>query len=94
MRVTKGAFSVRAIAGSHAILFGFDCTRDAARGLLGFALGRRQPDGKVRWLRGFKFFAETMPDPQPGERRPTREANLKAWTRSLSSLGPISSNIW
>jgi phosphatidylserine/phosphatidylglycerophosphate/cardiolipin synthase-like enzyme len=73
MRVTKGAFSVRAIAGSHAILFGFDCTRDAARGLLGFALGRRQPDSKVRWLRGFKFFAETMPDPQPGERRSTRE---------------------
>lgn len=73
MRVTKGAFSVRAITGSHAILFGFDCSRDAARGLLGFALGRRAADGRVGWLRGFKFFAETAPGPQPGERRSTRE---------------------
>lgn len=73
MRVTQGAFSVRAIAGSHAVLLGFDCTREAARGLLGFAVGRRMAQGNVLWLRGFKFFAETAPDPQPGERRSTRE---------------------
>lgn len=73
MRVTKGAFSVRAIPGSHAVLFGFDCSENAARGLLGFAIGRRADGGRTRWLRGFKFFAETVPDPQPGERRSTRE---------------------
>lgn len=73
MRVRYGAFSVRAIAGSHTILFGFDCTPDAARGLLGFALGKRRESGRIDWLRGFKFFAETVPSPEPGERRSTRE---------------------
>lgn len=73
MRVTNGGFSVRAIAGGNAILLGFDCAQDAARGLLGFAVGRRRADGQVVWLRGFKFFSETVPDPRPGERRSTRE---------------------
>lgn len=73
MRVHSGAFSVRAVAGTHAIIFGFDCPPEAARGLLGFALGRRRANGRIDWLRGFKFFAETVPDPQPGERRSTRE---------------------
>lgn len=73
MRVRNGDFSVRAIAGGRAIILGFDCREQAARGLLGFAVGRRQPDGAVAWLRGFKFFAETLPDPKPGERRSTRE---------------------
>lgn len=73
MRVTNGNFSVRAVAGGRAIVLGFDCRPDAGRGLLGFAVGRRQPEGRINWLRGFKFFAETMPDPKPGERRSTRE---------------------
>lgn len=73
MRVRSGDFSVRAVAGGRAIILGFDCGERAARGLLGFAIGRRQPDGRITWLRGFKFFAETLPDPKPGERRSTRE---------------------
>lgn len=73
MRVTSGDFSVRAVAGGRAIVLGFDCRPEAARGLLGFAVGRRQPEGRINWLRGFKFFAETMPDPKPGDRRSTRE---------------------
>lgn len=74
MRVEKDGISVHAIPGSHSVLFGFDATQAARDGLLGFALGRRNlQDGKVAWTRGFKFFEETVPAPQPGERRSTRE---------------------
>ncbi|WP_126977405.1 phospholipase D-like domain-containing protein [Frigidibacter oleivorans] len=73
MRTEKDGISVRAIAGTHGVLFGMDATEAARAGLLGFALGRRDPAGEVRWLRGFKFFRDTVPDPQPGERRSTRD---------------------
>jgi phosphatidylserine/phosphatidylglycerophosphate/cardiolipin synthase-like enzyme len=73
MRVERDGISVRAWPGSHAVLFGFDATEEARRGLLGFALGVRRADGAVAWRRGFKFFAETVPNPAPGERRPTTE---------------------
>lgn len=74
MRVSKDGISVRAIPGSHSVLFGFDATDAARQGLLGFALGRRdRQSGAIKWTRGFKFFEETLPDPKPGERRSTRE---------------------
>lgn len=73
MRVEKAGISVRAIPATHSVLFGFDATEEARRGLLGFALGVRNAQGAVVWMRGFKFFRETAPNPQPGERRSTRE---------------------
>jgi phosphatidylserine/phosphatidylglycerophosphate/cardiolipin synthase-like enzyme len=74
MRVTKDGISVRAIPGSHTVLFGFDATPAAQKGLLGFALGKRSvQSGEIKWMRGFKFFKETLPNPQPGERHSTRE---------------------
>lgn len=65
--------TVRAIAGTHAVILGMDATPQAREGLLGFGIGKRRPDGSLEPLRGFKFFAETVPDPQPGERRSTFE---------------------
>ncbi|MQY47653.1 hypothetical protein GAO09_16580 [Rhizobiales bacterium RZME27] len=74
MRVEKDGISIRPIAGSHTVLFGFDATDKARKGLLGFALARRDgKTGDLKWMRGFKFFEETNPDPKPGERRSTRE---------------------
>ena len=74
MRITKEGISVRAIPGSLSVLFGFDATPEAREGLLGFALGKRdRQSGEIRWMRGFKFFEETLPEPEPGERRSTRE---------------------
>lgn len=73
MRVEKAGISVRAIPATRSVLFGFDATEAARRGLLGFALGVRDARGAVVWMRGFKFFRETAPDPKPGERRSTRE---------------------
>jgi phosphatidylserine/phosphatidylglycerophosphate/cardiolipin synthase-like enzyme len=74
MRVEQGGITVHVIPGSHSVLFGFDATEDVRKGLLGFALGRRNAaSGTVNWMRGFKFFEETAPRPVPGERRSTRE---------------------
>ena len=73
MRVEKNGISVHAIPGTQTILFGFDATEAARRELLGFALARRRADGSLAWMRGFKFFEQTAPNPQPGERRSTRE---------------------
>lgn len=73
MRIEKDGISIRPIAGSHSVVFGFDATPEARKGLLGFALGRRAPDKSVSWMRGFKFFEATNPTPEPGERKSTRE---------------------
>lgn len=73
MRVAKDGISVRPVVGSHSVLFGFYATPEARRGLLGFALGRRGSDRSISWMRGFKFFEATNPNPKPGERRSTRE---------------------
>lgn len=66
--------TVRAIAGTRAVILGMDATTEQARrGLLGFGIGKRRADGRITPLRGFKFFAETVPEPRPGERRSTFE---------------------
>lgn len=80
MRVQKDGISVHAIAGARNVLFGFDATEAARRGLLGFTLGKKnRQTGNVSWMKGFKFFEETVPDPQPGERRSTREHPIQGF---------------
>lgn len=72
MKVSKNGISVRAIPGSHTVLFGFDASEEARPGLLGFALGKKDPEsGQVNWMRGFKFFTQTLPAPSPGQRHST-----------------------
>ncbi len=73
MRVTKDGITVHAIPGTHTVLFGMDATDAARAGLLGFALGKRQPGGNIRWMNGFKVFREVLPDPKPGTSKPTNE---------------------
>jgi len=80
MRAAKGGISVRAIPGARSVLFGMDATPEAQNGLLGFALGKRDAQsGEIRWMRGFKFFEETLPNPSPGERRSTREHPIQSF---------------
>ena len=89
MRKAKEGISVRAIPGSRSVLFGFDATQEARTGLLGFALGKKnEQDGSVKWMRGFKFFKETLPDPQPGERRSTREHPVQGFQWGDYSVEP------
>lgn len=73
MRIEKDGISIRPIPGTHSVLFGFDATEAARRGLLGFALGKRRPGGRIDWMNGFKVFPATRPLPAPGALKPTNE---------------------
>ena len=55
-RVEADGISVRAISAARAVLLAMDADANARRGLLGFAIGKRRPNGDIGWLRGFKFF--------------------------------------
>jgi phosphatidylserine/phosphatidylglycerophosphate/cardiolipin synthase-like enzyme len=68
-RVTAGGISVHAIPGTRTVLLAMDADAQARRGLLGFSIGTRRRSGSIAWRRGFKFFEELVPSPQPGERR-------------------------
>ena len=71
VRAERGGIKVHAITGSRATLLGLDATDSARQGLLGFAIRKSRAYRDPRWLRGFKFFQETVPDPRPGDRRST-----------------------
>lgn len=82
MRVRKsnGGISVHAIAGSYVILLGLDATPEAARGLLGFAIRRTDHTEQEKyWLKGFRTFEETMPDPVPGSSVSTYEHPIQGF---------------
>lgn len=55
---------MHAVAGTHAVFFGFDLTDEARDGCLGIALHREDlTDGTSRWLSGFKTFKSQIPAP-------------------------------
>lgn len=95
MRVSKEGISVRAIPGSRTVLFGFDATESARKGLLGFALGKRNTEyGNIHWMRGFKFFEETVPNPSPGERRSTKEHPIQGFQWGDYKATPATKNYY
>jgi phosphatidylserine/phosphatidylglycerophosphate/cardiolipin synthase-like enzyme len=64
MRRSKG-LTVRAIAGSHTVLLGFDLTD--ATGCMGFAVHRTDHNAdEAYWLRGMKVFRSIIPAPAQG----------------------------
>lgn len=53
----NGDISAKAISGSAVVLLGLNATPEAVRGLLGFAIQRRdQQTGRLTWLRGNRRF--------------------------------------
>ena len=75
------AVSVHAIAGSRVVCLGLDAKKKAAKGLLGFAVERREGRKKT-WLKGVRYFEATPPaDVTPG--RPVE-----------SDQAPIQSFLW
>ncbi|HEV2886730.1 MAG TPA: phospholipase D-like domain-containing protein [Jatrophihabitans sp.] len=63
-RTSHGGLTVNAIAGNHAIFFGFDLTDEARDGCLGIAVHREDVTGhRSRWLAGFKTFQSQVPAP-------------------------------
>ncbi|HEX6307290.1 MAG TPA: phospholipase D-like domain-containing protein [Longimicrobiales bacterium] len=57
----------RAIAGTHTVLLAFDATKRGRKGLLGFAIRRRDDyEDEEYWLHATKVFASVVPQPAPG----------------------------
>ncbi len=82
MRVRRkgGAFSVHAIAGTYVVLLGIDAEEAATRGLLGFAIHRTDhTEDEAYWLKGFRTFKATDPDPVPGSLVSTLEHPLQTF---------------
>jgi hypothetical protein len=66
-RASADGLSVHAVAGTNVVLFGLDVPEAKTRGLLGFAIQRRDPIEDERyWLRGFKVFEQTAHGLAPG----------------------------
>lgn len=86
-RESVAGLTVHAIAGTRSVQFGFDATRTACRGLLGFALGRREGN-TIRWKNGYKFFPSLVPGPQPGETHPTIEHPIQDFQWGDYSVEP------
>jgi phosphatidylserine/phosphatidylglycerophosphate/cardiolipin synthase-like enzyme len=59
-RSRQGGVSVHAIAGTRVVCLGMDATKKAAKGLLGFAIERRE-GSKGAWLKGLRYFEATPP---------------------------------
>lgn len=58
--------TVFAVTGVNTVSFGLRASVRARRGLLGFAVQRRAPGGRWRYVEGFKVFRSVAPDPEPG----------------------------
>lgn len=66
VRAENHGISVHAVAGTRVVCLGLDASEEAAEGLLGFAIERRQGD-RSAWLKGVRFFEASPPaDARPG----------------------------
>src|SRR6185312_16354667 len=82
-----GGLTVHAVAGTHAVLLGFDLAAPA--GCLGFAVLRTDhTEGETRWLRGMKTFASVVPQPPPGSDYSTRQQPLQAFQWGDYTVSP------
>ena len=79
-QTTAGPLTLRAIAGTHVVLLGWDMAEAACPGILGFALHRYDPvEDEAYWLRGLKTFAETDPGFVAGSDYSTRDHPIQSF---------------
>jgi phosphatidylserine/phosphatidylglycerophosphate/cardiolipin synthase-like enzyme len=70
---------VRAIAGTHTVLFALDVDKASRKDLLGFAIQREEPAANQRfWLKGLKVFPSVVPRPRKGVRYTTLEQPIQS----------------
>jgi phosphatidylserine/phosphatidylglycerophosphate/cardiolipin synthase-like enzyme len=80
VREKKGGISAHAIAGTYVVLLGFNATPAKRKGLLGFAIQRTDLQEKEQyWLKGFRTFQETDPNPPPGSLVSTLEHPIQGF---------------
>ncbi len=78
--VTDGSLRVNAVSGTYVVILGMNTTKDAAVGLLGFAIHRRDnTENREGWLEGFKTFEETEPNPVAGKRYSTLKHPVQSY---------------
>lgn len=80
LRKKNRGISVQGIAGPYVVLLGFDVTAAKRKGLLGFAIHRvDHTENEAYWLRGFRTFEATEPNPPPGTLVSTMEHPVQAF---------------
>jgi len=85
----KRGISVHAISGTHVVMLGLDASLIARRELLGFAIERTDHTEDERyWLKGYKTFKETLPDPVPGSLHSTLEHPVQSFLWSDYTAKP------
>ena len=78
--VKQGDFSVNAISGTYVVMLGFNAKEAGLKDLLGFAIHRKDhTEDEQYWLRGFKTFEETEPNPTPGALYSTLEHPVQSF---------------
>ena len=76
----KGDFSVTGISGTYVVMLGFNLPKEDTDKLLGFAIHRTDhTENENYFLRGFKTFKETEPNPYPGALYPTYEHPVQSF---------------
>lgn len=85
-RVEAGDLVVKGYSGTTGVLLAFDVDAAARRGLLGFALERREGKGKNEWLFGMLPFAGD--EHRPGERIPSNQAPIQKFRWSDYRVWP------
>ena len=78
--IKQGGFSASALSGTYVVMLGLNAKKVAIDGLLGFAIHRTDHTEDERyWLKGFKTFKETEPNPTPGALYSTLEHPVQSF---------------
>lgn len=74
-------FSIYAVSGNYTVSFAIEMERENCNGLLGFAVERKDiTENEKYFMRGFKVFKKTVPNPREGELYPTYEQPIQSFT--------------
>jgi hypothetical protein len=89
VKAKQNGLTVHAIAGSYVVILGFNLTKTALKGCLGFAVERIDHTENERyWLKGFKTFQETDASLPPGTLLSTLEQPIQAFQWSDFTAKP------
>ena len=81
-----GPYQVLAVSGTNTISFAIAADKAGTKGLLGFAVERRDPEGKQDFSLGFKVFPSVIP--KPDEKTRVRPATIRSRASSGTTSPP------
>jgi phosphatidylserine/phosphatidylglycerophosphate/cardiolipin synthase-like enzyme len=80
-RSNKNGVSVHAISGTNVVFLGFDVDEAGRKGLLGFSIHRAdKTENEQYWLRTFRTFLATAPNPPPGSLVSSQDHPVQAFS--------------